>query len=448
MLNKYLFLSFLYAILSSLRITFLPELQLLIILILLIVHGKINLSVFLIIVITLCTHHYVIPDANFRFKSEFYPSIYTRSYYGLKLLDVLTILAFVFSLRFLKNIKFILNKNLPFILMPLSLLGFLHLKLDTLAFDVLLFNLRSYLLIISFFLISMQFSKTQFVLLSKIVIFSWTFKMFFSILITHEYPLYRELLGFKGIVFFAGDEYLTIGIYLILILLLSNKNEIKFSKLFLVVNFIFLLTLIAQRKGGVPYFLILNTILILIYFVRYDFVHKFFNFIIIFEIFGSFLFLYFLYPYVPEIIQLGFLDYKNLSSSAVDSFLNLDLYNKIFGITPFGKYEIINLPTVFDSEFAFGNEVSEKFRYKIWTIPMERMILNVGIIGYIYFIIYIIKSAYQENILNFYLICSFLGFFYFALITPVSAVAIGISLAAFIKNKKSLRYKLLTNFNS
>jgi hypothetical protein len=332
--------------------------------------------------------------------------------------------------------------------MPLSLFGFLYLKPDTFAFDIFLFNLRSYLIIVSFFLISMQFSKVQFVFLSKIAIFSWAIKMFFSILITQEYPLYRELFGYNGIVFFAGDEYLTIGTYLILILLLSNKNDIKFSKLFLIINFIFLLTLIDQRKGGIPYFLILNSILIMIYYVRHAFVHKIFNFILIFQIFGNFLFLYFIYPYCSEIIQLGFLDYRNLSLSAVDSFLNLDLYNKIFGITPFGKYEIINLSTLFDSEFSFGNEVGEKFRYIFWTIPMERMILNVGIIGFIYFFIYIIKAACQENLLNFYLICAFLGFFYFALITPVAAVALGISLAAFIKNKKSSSCKLHNNITS
>lgn len=85
---------------------------------------------------------------------------------------------------------------------------------------------------------------------------------------------------------------------------------------------------------------------------------------------------------------------------------------------------------------SFGKEVGEKYRYQLWTIPMGRLILNVGLFGYFYYLIYIIIRAYKENVVSFYLLSSIAGFFYFSLITPVSAIAIGVSLSAFIKYKK------------
>lgn len=436
MFNKYYFIGFLFALLSSLRVPFLPELQLVLILALLLIYGKVNRNLFFLIITILCTHHYAIPDAIYRFQGELYPSIYTRAYFGIKLLDILIVFLFIFSLRNLNNLKFILNKNLPFLLLPISFFGVIYLNSQTFSFDMFLFIFRSYLLIIGIYLITYSFSREDLIFISKLAIFSWTVKMFFAILIPHEAPLYREIFGFQGIIFFAGDEYLTIGSFLMIILLLVKRNELKFIPIFILLNFIFLLTLIAQRKGGVTYFIILNIILFIYFYIKNSTVHKLFNFLMVINIFLGFLFLYLVVPLLPEDVQLGFLEYSALSSSALDSIANINIYNQIFGITPFGKYELINLNSIFDHSMSFGKEVGEMYRYQLWTIPMGRLILNVGIIGYLYYLAYIVIRASRENIVSFYLLSSIMGFFYFSLITPVSAIAIGISLSAFIRYKK------------
>lgn len=436
MLNKYYAIGFLFALLSSLRVPFLPELQLVLILTFLLIYRKVNRNLFFLIITILCTHHYAILDAFYRFNGELYPSIYTRSYSGIKLLDILIILLFIFSLRNLNNLKFILNKNLPFLLLPISFFGVTYLNSQTFAFDMFLFIFRSYLLIIAIYLITYSFSKKDLIFISKLAIFSWTVKMFFAILIPQEEPLYREIFGFQGIIYFAGDEYMTIGSFLMIILLLMKKNDLKFIPIFMLLNFIFLLTLIAQRKGGVPYFIILNIILFIYFYIKNTITHKLFNLLIIINSFSIFLFLYFVVPLLPEVIHLSFLEYSALSSSALDSIANINIYNQIFGITPFGKYELINLDPIFDHAMSFGKEVGEKYRYKLWAIPLGRLILNVGLIGYFYYLIYIIIRAFKENVVSFYLLSSMMGFFYFSLITPVSAIAIGISLSVFIRYKK------------
>lgn len=329
MLNKYYLVGFVFALLSSLRIPFLPELQLLLIFMFLLIYRKINRNLFFLIITILCTHHYVIPDAIYRFQGELYPSIYTRAYFGIKLLDILVVVLFIFSLKNLNNLKFILNKNLPLILLPISFFGVLYLNSQTFAFDMFLFIFRSYLLVIAIYLISFSFSREDLIFISKLAIFSWTAKMFFAILIPHEAPLYREIFGFEGIIYFAGDEYLTIGSYLMIILLLSRKNNLNFISIFFLINFIFLLTLIAQRKGGIPYFIILNFIIFIYFYIKNSTVHRLFNFLMVLNSFLIFLFLYFALPLLPEVLQLGFIEYRALASSALDSIANINIYNQI-----------------------------------------------------------------------------------------------------------------------
>lgn len=436
MLNKYYAIGFLFAFLSSLRISFLPELQLIIILTLLLIYRKINKSLFFLTITVLCTHHYAIPDAIYRFQGEVYPSIYTKAYFGIKLLDILIVALFIFSLRNLNNLKFIFNKNLPLLLIPISFLGISYLDELTFAYDMFLFISRSYLLIIAIYLTSYSFSKKDLIFVSKLAIFSWTAKMFFAILIPHESPLYREIFGFQGIIYFAGDEYSTIGNFLMVILLLSKKSDVKFISNFILLNFIFLLTLIAQRKGAVPYFFTLNAILFIYFYVKNSIIHKILNYFVIANPFINFLFLYFVVGLLPDIMRLAFLEYEALSISAIESIKNINIYNQIFGITPFGKYELVGLEPTFDHPMSFGKEVGENYRYQLWSIPMGRLILNVGLFGYFYYLIFIIKRAYKENVMSFYLLNSIIGFFCFSLITPVSALAVGFSLSVFIKYKK------------
>ena len=297
------------------------------------------------------------------------------------------------------------------------------------------FSIRSYLLIFAIFLLAVNLTKCELVTISKLIIFCWSIKMLFSIIIPHKYPLFRNILGYDGIIYFAGDEYLTIGIYISIIFIFSYRKNLSYLRYFLIINFIFALTLIAQRKGALPYFTIINCLLFIYFFLNYKIIHKVFNVLLIIYAFTAFIFLWIILPNLPDIIQHALQEYKALSSSALDSLLNLSLFQLTFGITPFGKYELINLPSIFDHKMSFGNEVGEIYRYKLWTVPHGRLLLNVGLIGFIYVNYYLISKSITQNIFVFYLVFAFIPFFYFASITPVTAVAIAFALLVFLKHK-------------
>ena len=259
-MNKYYILALVFALASSMRIPLLPEIQYALVLLLL--YKGSTRKVFFVIIIIFCTHHYAVPDAFFRFNADDYPSIYTKTIGLVKILDILIITIFLFSLSKIHSLKKIFNKSLPLFVIPFAFLGLFTINSETFHEIIFLFSLRSLLLLISIFLLANSLTSRDLIFSAKLAMFSWALKMLFAILIPQEFPLYREIFGFQGIVFFAGDEYLTIGIYLSLLLLLSTKDSLSFLKIFTFINFVFLLTLIAQRKGGIPYFVILNVILI------------------------------------------------------------------------------------------------------------------------------------------------------------------------------------------
>lgn len=429
-------LSFAFVILSALRMTLLPEIQLLIFIGFVFYERKVNYRVLLLIITIFCTHFYVIPDAIFRENSSNYPSFYTKSYYSIKILDVFTLLLLTFLIpEIIKNIhKIVYIRYLPTFLFFTSLFGLLFLNINTFAIDQFLFILRSYLLLACIFIISVNLTHDQLVNASKLAIFSWILKMASAIVFVHPNPLYREIFGFNGIIYFAGDEYLNIPLYLCIIMVIRGLNT-NFFKMYVVTFIVLILIILAQRKGGFP---ILMVFLLTIYsFQRNIYLLglgiKFYIFTYSILIF---LFLLYLKILVDEpLILLAFNDYNTLTITSLKSYQNLlngNSFSGLLGISPFGKYEIIGLPVWADHFMSFGKEVGEKYRYQFWSFPFGRALLNSGIFGVIIILIYYIKS-FKFPLPLFYVITSAFAITYYENLTPVSSICFGILFALLYK---------------
>jgi len=434
---KFYIIAFLFALLSSLRIAYLPEVQTFMIIIAGLIYFKKPHKVIFLVITIFATHHYVIPDAIIRFNSAQYPSIYTKEILGIKLLDICTFYLFVLWLKYIKTTKRILNKRLPLLLVPLSFVGIVFLKPEMLAIDILLFIVRSYMLVYIFYIGTYSLSREETIKLGKLAIFSWTMKMLFAILLPHSSPLYREILGIRGIIFFAGDEYLTIGIYVAAAFLLMKNKKENFFKWFWIINLPFLFSIIAQRKGSLPYFLILNALTFIHFKYNKKITNVIFNHLIILNTIYTFLFLIFGYSYLPNSLQLAFYDQNGLLLSALESIRGISKENFVkflMGSTPFGKYEIMGLNPIFDYSTSFGSEVGQKFRYQIWSIPGGRIILNSGFIGLVYYYGYLIYKSFKVKSVEFYMIFSLMPLFVFVLFSPVTAIALGYGLAVMIKH--------------
>lgn len=435
---NFFIIAFFFALCSSLRIPFIPEFQLVLLICYTFKRKKIDYQVIMLLATILCTHHYVIPDSIFREDGASYPSIYTRAYGGLKILDLLVV--FLFSMSFTKffsrNIlRLLYIKGLPSFFLLTSLVGILFLNKETFAKDQFLFIMRSYLLFFVLFIQTVDFNKDQYLKLSKLVIFSWTLKMLLAILVPHVHPLYRTIFGLNGIIFFAGDEYMTLPFFFAIIMCIKGKS-LNIKKMIKILLFIFVLTLIAQRKGGVPIFISfflliwfhykecrLGGFFLKLYYVAYTFI--------------MFLFLYYIdYIFSDSLILLAFGEYSTLANVAVDSICNIFNHNLgefILGISPFGKYEIINLPSLLDHFMSFGKEVGEKFRYQFWSFPLGRCLLNVGFAGFLVSIYYHFK-AMKWSLPKFFMIISAIPVCYYSNLTPVTAFAMGI-LFSFLYNE-------------
>lgn len=390
--------------------------------------------VLFIIIAILCTHLYAIPDFTYRFAASEYPSIYTRAIGGIKLIDIFTVVLFLFSILHLKKLKFLLSLGyFPFILLISSFFGFLFFTSLSFDYQMLFFIARSYMLIIIFFLQTVSIEKDEIIVLSKIAIFSWITKMFFSIVFVHPNPLYREIFGIKGIIYFAGDEYLSLGIYVCSILILMQKETIKYKYFVFTLLFAFILALIAQRKSSVPYFILLFILLWIEHRDKHKF-FKLFNFSLVINEWAAFLFIYIVVMQINSpLLKLAFLEMANLVNSTIESLKHLwntNIIESLFGITPIGKYEIRNLPIEFDHEMAFGKEVGQKFRYMIWGLPFGRILLNIGLLGFIYLHFNIIRNVNRLRPNVFYLYFCILPIFTYSIITPVMAIASGIGLAS------------------
>ncbi len=442
-LNYYAIGAF-FAFLSGLRMPYLPEIQFILLIIVLIVDRGVKFRFILFLAMVLCTHHYVVPDYIWRFDSSGYPSIYTRAYGAIKILDLLVILLFGLSIQYWHSrniLRLFYIKGLPTILLYSSWLGILYLNKDTLAFDQTLFIIRSYLLFVAVFVLCLNLDLEKFDKLARLIVFCWIMKMSVAILIPHPHPLWRNILGINGAIFFAGDEYLTIPIY-IAILILINKT-INFTKIKQCIWFIFLLTMIAQRKGAIP--VLLGFYLVVVFYQNKNRIGTII--IKLYYVINAILIFTFLY-YVPKIfydplIILAFDEYTNFAHIAIDSLNKIsqsDPYNFICGISPFGKYEIINLPSYMDHEMSFGKEVGEIYRYQFWSFPFGRCVLNTGVAGFIIFIIYRIKSM-KYNLMYMFILISCMPVCYYYNMTPVDAFAMGISYAFIYNYQKIVKYE-------
>lgn len=441
---NYYYVGFLFAFLSSIRLPFLPEFQLILFIVTIVYDKKISFNAILFLATILCTHHYVVPDFVLRFNSAEYPSIYTRAYGGIKLLDILVVLLFIVSLPlFIKRnvLKIFYIKGLPTILFVLAYLGANYLNSYHFALDQSLFIIRSYILFLSIFILCLNFSSKQYYNLSRLIIFCWIIKMTFAILIPHPHPLWRSILGIDGAIFFAGDEYLTIPYYLCILILINKKIQFKTIKKCIIC--VFLLTMIAQRKGAIPV-LIGFYLIVLFYHNKNIFGTLLMKMYYVFNSIFIYLFLYNV-PYIfsDPLIILAFDEYSNFAHIAIDSLkelCNTDIYNFLCGITPFGKYEIINLPSYMDHEMSFGKEVGEAFRYQFWSFPFDRCILNTGLIGFILYLGYRIY-AIKYNLIYMFLLMSSMSVCYYYNMTPVSAFAMGITYAFLYNYQKSIYEK-------
>ncbi|MDD3037274.1 hypothetical protein [Bacteroides sp.] len=435
---NFFIVAFLFALCSSLRIPFIPELQLFLLVSYTFKRKKIDYQVVMLLATILCTHHYAIPDSIFREDGALYPSIYTRAYGSLKILDLLVVFLFTISLpKFFKSniLRLLYIKGMPSFFLLTSLIGIFFLNRETFAKDQFMFIARSYLLFFVLFIQTIDFSKKQYLELSKLVILSWTLKMFLAILIPHAHPLYRTILGLDGIIFFAGDEYMTLPFFFAIIMCIKGRN-LDVKKMMKVLLFIFILTLIAQRKGGIPIF-ISFFLLIWFHYREYRLGSFFLKLYYVAYTFIMFLFLYYIdYLFSDPLLLIAFSEYSTLANVAVDSIsyiYNHNFLEFIFGISPFGKYEIINLPSVLDHFMSFGKEVGEKFRYQFWSFPLGRCLLNVGCLGFLASIYYHFKSM-KWSLPKFFMIISAIPVCYYSNLTPVSAFAMGI-LFSFLYNE-------------
>jgi hypothetical protein len=421
----------LFSFLSSLRVQFLPEFQLVLIILFYFRKG-LSPSFFFILICVFTTHHYAIPDHDFRFESDNYPSIYTKTTFGLKLLDIFTIFFFIICLPRIYSIKgFILNQKTPVFLLFFVLLGMINIDGDKFDFDMFLFLSRNYLLIVLFYLAARDFDKNDFNHLAVAAIIGWGSKMFFSILLPHSNPLTREILGFEGIIYFAGDEYSTLGLYVAMILM--TNNYFKFNKYISWLIFgIFILTIISQRKGAIPYFLF---IFFLFKVGNKKGSNRLFNYLLFLFDWIVLFFVLFLDSLNNPLLSLAFYEYTSLAYSAIDSihFLRLnEFYHYLFGLGPFGKYEIKNLSDFADHPMSFGNEVGNKYRYAIWNLPYGRALLNIGLLGTVALLISFFNKARKYNSLYFYLYFNIALIFTFLVVTPIGSLALGLSLSFLI----------------
>lgn len=439
--KRYFLICILSSLLSSLKISFLPEIQILSLMFLFLLRDKMLFGFALVVILS--SHHYAIPDEVYRFDASNYPSIYTKKIGAVKLLDLLVLFFFLFSFFNFKKRKLVdlkISTNFPFQLFLFCLFGMLTMSIENQDLNLALFNLRSIIMLISTIMLFQNFNSNQLITFCYIAIVSWVSKMFFSIIIPAENPLYREIFGFKWNIFFAGDEYLTLGIYFISILLLkSMNNQISDNKgtqhIKILILTSLVLALISQRKGALIYFFVIYTT---IFFYGKKGKRMLSNLIIIFLPLSTFIFLIFLLPLLPDYISLLFYDQLGLLNSSLDSIKNLyikDPLHFLFGIGPYSYYEVVGLDPLLDNEMAFGSEVGNRMRYMIWSLPFGRLFLNVGLFGAIIYCAYLIKNLRMQPY-YFYLYSSILPIFFLDNFTPVSALSIGIGFISITKYRQ------------
>lgn len=441
MINKSWYLAAVFfSILSSLCFSFLPEIQLMIILfVFFIIKSKRLFATTLILF--LCTNTYAIPDAVLRMTPQIYPSLYTKNIFiPIKAIDYIAVLVFfssIFSFPKFFKIKGISFFIFVFFICLMSTV--INVFFGVVEWTYLVFYLRGFLLAIGFFCLLSAFSTNYIVSLLYFSMFCWVVKMITMILFPTDHVIIREILGIQWKIFFAGDEYLSFGLIsacIISLLSMGKEKYFIYKRCFLYCFVALILALIAQRKGSIPYFSVVFLMLFTSYYKSY-FLTAMSNLAMI--VYASLFFLFFsvIYPVLPELYQLAFSEYNTLYVSAVDSIGNMiqeNPYGAFLGIGSMGLYKIVSLPEYADHVFSFGSEVGNTYRYAIWNIPFGRLIINVGIIGFFIILlclIYNVIKAKQSSV--FYILFSIIPFFGMYGLTPIKSIYIGFSFVVLYK---------------
>lgn len=440
--NKYYCVSLVAVLLAKLQFSFLPECE---ICILILSYFYNRRAFYYLFIIVFASNTFVVMDVLYRFDSGTFPSIYTKEMIGgIKYLDVLSVVLFLLGLLNVRNIRKVHSVSLPYLLIFSSLIGLTFIEYSQqFSLEMFLFIGRGYLLCLAAFMLLVGLDKDVYMKYCKLAIITWILNMIFAIVIPYAHPHTREIFGITLSIAFAGDEYLTLGVYGLILLLYSSEYDIKDNYRFVKYSFItaLLCGIASQRKGAVPYFMVLMLI-IYVYYNCNSIKNKIMNILLIASSVYIALFLLIVYDFLPDYIQLAFFEYHGLLDSALSSVDYLKNYNwgeYLFGISPWGKYKVIDLPQIIDHEYSFGKEVGEVFRYSIWVIPGGRLVLNTGILGLIYYYCFIIRKAIEyKNCMYYYLLITITPLFYYASITPVEAISFGLILAVMFNKKSSI----------
>lgn len=428
------------ALISAQKFQYLPELQLIVIATVALVFFNRPYYFLATAVIVLSTHFYAVPDIVYRFNSSDYPSIYTKNIGNIKVLDILIVILFVYGLA--KSIRTI---PMPLIAptMSFGFLGFFSMILlpsEQVEYRMALFQIRNLLLVIGVYLISVKVGKERLLRLCFLALFCWISTMIFAIIFPAENPLYRDFFGYNWNIYFAGDEYLSFGIYAASASVLARDLLLKGVnvRMLLLAAVALVLALFSQRIGSLQYFFVVFLVLSLSSAKRWG--QRIAKLVIVLPSFGIIL----LYPFVDLFsnVSATFDAYGQLLVSGAQSWVHLLKEAPgfaVFGLGFAGKYEIIGLSDYLDNPFAFGSEVGEQYRYAVWGLPFGRILFGAGLLGYLFvliFIVYYLVSNTPPD--RYYLLMVGLSLIVLAGLTPVSAVPLGLALGVLALTKSPL----------
>jgi len=441
-------LSIVAVCLSAIRMVYLPEAEIILIIISLVIFkdSKIRAS---LVIIVLCSHFMAIPDVMYRFESRVYPSIYTKAFFpgtNVKGIDILAFSLVLFNFSRLPRISNICKLPIPWFLAPIALFSMLislivldnALALEQARINIL-FLVRNYLLLLGVYLLLSDLRQAKDLShIALLATFTWTIKMISAILVPAENPIFRQLNAISGIMYFIGDEYLSLPIYLGAFLLL-NKSAFRLRHYIYVsvcILFIVSLCLVAQRRSSIIFgtigILMLATSSVLSSKTLNVYVNLFFCFgisvisILAFSVF---------FLYLPYEAQEDYDIQRVLLQSSVDSVVieySENIYEMMFGIGAGIPYRIQNLPAYAENEYNWGAETNMPYKTKLWGLPFDRLILNVGLIGFIIYIYFVFVLSMRKKFFELYILLSILPVFYLDSLSPVISTALATALCAFV----------------
>ncbi|MDQ0497633.1 hypothetical protein QF016_000248 [Pseudomonas marginalis] len=423
------------AILSSCQLTVLPDLQLVLIFLLIVLRVSPEVIVLCLISI-LCTSVYAIPDPVLRSAPQDYPSIYTKGYGGVRLFDLLVVILFFYALPKLKELTIHKRLFLLYGVFFVSMISLLFNQFIGLSnYSYFFFGARNALVAVSFSLLLTRLMPERIPPILVFSMFCWICKMLFMILLPSDNVIEREIFGIPWKIFFAGDEYLSFMLICAITLCVGinfyTRKKLK-SVCYFMCFLALVLALISQRKGAVPYFFF--CFIMIFCFDRGALYRSFFTMVLFVYTLGMYFVSGPAYEFLPGALTLSLNEYHVLYQSAISSISHLmssSPISSIFGIGPAGLYEVFDLPLESDHIFSFGTEVGEKYRYAIWAVPFDRLFLNAGIIGGGLTVLYIISILVRgRGVAYLYMSFSIIPLFGLYGLTPVSAIFVGFALYA------------------